>query len=281
MPKKKEKGKEVAEVGGDTSSRVAPTKKKKVKKEADVNGWLDKNVDELVSALGLEYLGLSRDEYLEILRRPVELLYGSPTTKPDVETIVKRFRRFSENVYPLIAVALLNLKEDLKSEHLDFIVNNIGKAVLEYAPKLYKEAVRLGREDVLPTLRRLWRIAWIEQHSKTLPVTCPKCLFNSLTKDMYCLVCGSVVTEKQLKEFLDFRELLKNYVNSVSCEELKELTRYDYVLLNNNGIKHPKEVREEGIDIEVLLSNDEKTLIRQKYRELCEDELRVEGTSRY
>lgn len=280
MPKKKEKGKEVAEVRGDTSSRAAPTKKK-VKKEADVNGWLDKNVDELVSALGLEYLGLSRDEYLEILRRPVELLYGSPTTKPDVETIVKRFRRFSENVYPLIAVALLNLKEDLKSEHLDFIVNNIGKAVLEYAPKLYKEAVRLGREDVLPTLRRLWRIAWIEQHSKTLPVTCPKCLFNSLTKDMYCLVCGSVVTEKQLKEFLDFRELLKNYVNSVSCEELKELTRYDYVLLNNNGIKHPKELREEGVDIEVLLSNDEKTLIRQKYRELCGDELRVEGTSRY
>jgi hypothetical protein len=280
MPKKKEKGKEVAEVRGDTSSRAAPTKKK-VKKEADVNGWLDKNVDELVSALGLEYLGLSRDEYLEILRRPVELLYGSPTTKPDVETIVKRFRRFSENVYPLIAVALLNLKEDLKSEHLDFIVNNIGKAVLEYAPKLYKEAVRLGREDVLPTLRRLWRIAWIEQHSKTLPVTCPKCLFNSLTKDMYCLVCGSVVTEKQLKEFLDFRELLKNYVNSVSCEELKELTRYDYVLLNNNGIKHPKELREEGVDIEVLLSNDEKTLIKQKYRELCGDELRVENTSRY
>jgi hypothetical protein len=280
MPKKKEKGKEVAEVRGDTSSRVAPTKKK-VKKEADVNGWLDKNVDELVSALGLEYLGLSRDEYLEILRRPVELLYGSPTTKPDVETIVKRFRRFSENVYPLIAVALLNLKEDLKSEHLDFIVNNIGKAVLEYAPKLYKEAVRLGREDVLPTLRRLWRIAWIEQHSKTLPVTCPKCLFNSLTKDMYCLVCGSVVTEKQLKEFLDFRELLKNYVNSVSCEELRELTRYDYVLLNNNGIKHPKELREEGVDIEVLLSNDEKTLIKQKYRELCGDELRVESTSRY
>jgi hypothetical protein len=280
MPKKKEKGKEVAEVRGDTSSRAAPTKKK-VKKEADVNGWLDKNVDELVSALGLEYLGLSRDEYLEILRRPVELLYGSPSTKPDVETIVKRFRRFSENVYPLIAVALLNLKEDLKSEHLDFIVNNIGKAVLEYAPKLYKEAVRLGREDVLPTLRRLWRIAWIEQHSKTLPVTCPKCLFNSLTKDMYCLVCGSVVTEKQLKEFLDFRELLKNYVNSVSCEELRELTRYDYVLLNNNGIKHPKELREEGVDIEVLLSNDEKTLIKQKYRELCGDELRVEGTSRY
>jgi hypothetical protein len=98
---------------------------------------------------------------------------------------------------------------------------------------------------------------------------------------MYCLVCGSVVTEKQLKEFLDFRELLKNYVNSVSCEELKELTRYDYVLLNNNGIKHPKELREEGVDIEVLLSNDEKTLIRQKYRELCGDELRVEGTSRY
>jgi hypothetical protein len=280
MPKKKEKGKEVAEVRGDTSSRAAPTKKK-VKKEADVNGWLDKNVDELVSALGLEYLGLSRDEYLEILRRPVELLYGSPSTKPDVETIVKRFRRFSESVYPLIAVALLNLKEDLKSEHLDFIVNNIGKAVLEYAPKLYKEAVRLGREDVLPTLRRLWRIAWIEQHSKTLPVTCPKCLFNSLTKDMYCLVCGSVVSEKQLKEFLDFRELLKNYVNSVSCEELRELTRYDYVLLNNNGIKHPKELREEGVDIEVLLSNDEKTLIKQKYRELCGDELRIENTSRY
>jgi len=251
----------------------------KTKKEVDIDAWLDRNVDELVSSLGLDILGLSREEYLEVLKHPVELLYGSPTSKPDVQTMVKRFRRFADNVYPLIALALLNIREELGPEHVDFVTSNVGRAILSVAPRLYKEVVRLGREDTLPLLRRLWRVAWIEQRSKTLPTTCPKCLFNSLVKDMSCLVCGAVISEKSLKEFLGFSDMLKNYVQSLPCSELNQLLRYDYVVINGNGIKHPGDVREEGIDIEVLLDENDKTLIKDIYRKLCEEGVSLENTS--
>ncbi len=251
----------------------------KTRKEVDVDLWLDKNIDDLVSSLGLEFLGLSKEEYLEILKRPVELLYGSPTSRPDVQTIVKRFRRYADDVYPLIALALLNIREELSVEHVDFVVSNVGRAILSVAPKIYREVIRLGREDVLPLLRRLWRAAWAEQRSKILPVTCPKCLFNSLVKDMQCLVCGSVISDKSLKEFLDFNNILNNYIRSLSCSDLNHLIRYDYIVVNGNGLKHPKEVREEGVDIEVLLDKNDKTLIKETYRELCEEGVSRDNTS--
>lgn len=251
----------------------------RTRKEVDIDSWLDKNIDSLVSSLGLEFLGLSREEYLEILKHPVELLYGSTTSRPDVQTIVKRFRRYADNVYPLIALGLLNIREELSADHIEFVVNYIGKAILGVAPKLYREVIRLGKEEVLPLLRRLWRIAWIEQRSKILPVTCPKCLFNSLVKDMQCLVCGSVISEKSLKEFLDFSNTLNNYIRSLPCSDLSQLIRYDYIVINGNGLKHPKEVREEGIDIEILLDEKDKTLIRKAYRELCEEGVSLDNTS--
>ncbi len=267
-------GKEVIkETAGARSRGVS-----KAKKEVDIDSWLEKNVDELVNSLGLDYLGLSREEYLELLRHPVELLYGSPTSRPDVQTIAKRFRRYSDNIYPLMALALLNIREELSPEHVDFVVSNVDRAILSVAPRLYREVIRLGREDVLPLLRMLWRIAWMEQRSRTLPITCPKCLFNSLTKDMHCLVCGNVVSEKSLKEFLGFKDLLKNYLRSLQCDELRELTRYDYLVVNGNGIKHPKDLRDEGIDVEVMLDSSERTLIRDIYRELCEEGVGLEST---
>ncbi|MEM4518845.1 MAG: hypothetical protein QXD94_00170 [Sulfolobales archaeon] len=267
-------GREVSKKSADEKGRSVT----KVKKDVDIDSWLEKNVEELVNSLGLDFLSLSKEEYLEILKHPVELLYGSPSSRPDVQTIAKRFRRFSDNVNPFIALALLNIRERLNPEHIDFVVGNIGKAILGVAPRIYKEVVRLGREDTLPLLRRLWRTSWIEQRSKTLPAMCPVCLFNALTKDMHCIVCGSVITEKQLKEFLGFSEMLKNYVRSLTCDELSQLMKYDYVIINGNGIKHPIDLREEVVDIEVLLDSNDKTLIRDSYRELCEDGVSLENT---
>lgn len=284
MPKKKLEKVE-KDKGGSSSSRevakkdvnVGERSAVKVRKEVDIDSWLEKNVEELVNSLGLDFLNLSREEYIEVLKAPVELLYGSSTSRPDAQTMAKRFRRFAENVNPLIALALLNLRDRLRPEHIDFVVGNIGKAVLGVAPRIYREVKQLGREDTLPLLRRFWRVSWLEQRSKTLPAECPICLFNSLTKDMYCLVCGSVISDKQLKESLGFDEMLMNYVRSLTCDELKQLTKYDYILINGNGIKHPKDFRDGMIDIEVLLGSDDKTLIRNAYRESCGDEASLEG----
>lgn len=252
-------------VSSESTSISTSRKKSKSRKEVDIDSWLDKNLDELVSNLGLDSLGLSREEYVELLRQPMELLYGSSSSRPDVETIVKRFRRYSENVFPLIAQSLLFIKDNLSPEQLDFVVNNIGKLIISAAPRIYREAIRLGRDEVLQPLRGLWRLAWLELRSKNLPMECPVCHFNSLIRDMTCIVCGSVIDEKTLKKFINFDSLLIDFLQNQSCSELEHLLRYDYVLINNSGIKHPEGVRDDVTDIEIILDRSEKELIRKVY----------------
>jgi len=241
----------------------------KARKEVDIDKWLESHVDELTSLLGLDLLKLKKEEYIEILRKPVELLYGSPSSRPDALTIAKRIKRYSEDVYPAIALTLLNLRDELTLEQVDFIVNNIGKAVLNVASRLYKEVIKFGRDDLLSLLRRVWRVSWLENRSKTLPLECPVCRFNALMPDLTCLVCGSTVSERQVKEFINFKESLKSFVSSLSCEDIKNLLKYDYVLINGISIKHPTLPRDVNIDVELYLDKDEKTLIKTIYESLC------------
>jgi len=241
----------------------------KARKEVDIDKWLDSHVDELISLLGLDLLKLKKEEYIEILRKPVELLYGSPSSRPDALTIAKRIKRYSEDVYPAIALTLLSLRDELTLEQVDFIVNNIGKAVLNVASRLYKEVIKFGRDDLLSLLRRVWRVSWLENRSRILPLECPVCRFNALMPDLTCLVCGSTVSERQVKEFINFKESLKSFVSSLSCEDIKNLLKYDYVLINGISIKHPSLPRDVNIDVELYLDKDEKTLIKTIYESLC------------
>lgn len=274
--KRSKEGKESIEpeqqprISDGATSTSTSKKKSKSRKEVDIDSWLDKNLDELVLNLGLDSLGLSREEYIELLRQPLELLYGSPSSRPDVETIVKRFRRYGENVFPLIAQSLLLIKDSLSPEQLDFVVNNIGKLIINAAPRIYKEAIKLGKDEILQPLRGLWRSSWLELRSKNLPMECPVCHFNSLIRDMVCIVCGSIIDERMLKKFINFNSLLIDFLRSQSCSELARLLRYDYVLVNNNGIKHPESVKDEVTDIEIVLDKSEKELIREVYSEMCE-----------
>lgn len=273
MPKKRSKKEGESEKREEASvkaeNKPVTHVKKPSRKKVDVDEWLEKNLDELVLALGLDSLGLSKEEYMEMLKQPVEMLFGSSSSKPDVETIVKRFRRYGENVYPLIAQSILTLRDSLNTEQLEFISNNIGRFILRAAPKIYREAIRLGKHDLLPQLRSLWRIAWLELKTRVLPVECPICRFNSLVKDLTCLVCGSIVNEKVLKKFINFTSLLREFLSLRSCSEIEKLLRYDYVLLNNNGVKHPEDLRDENVDIEILLDREDKELIRGIYNNIC------------
>jgi len=223
----------------------------------------------LIERLGLDYLKLSHDEYRIILTKIVDLLRGEASTI-NMDTILRRFRRNLEAMYKIIASMLLEIKDQLMDEQLEFVINNIGDAVLAYASKLYSEAVKRGRLDLVDRLRSEWDRAWITKRQTSLPVRCPQCGFSALMPDLTCLVCGNTIDERILKERLNFRELLHEFAKSYPREVVETAIRYGYVYLTSYGIKPPIEQRE-PLDIEIVLSRDEKeylmSLLREKYGE--------------
>lgn len=247
------------------------TKRKSKRREVNLERWIDKYIEKIVELSGLDTLGLTKEEYIELLSDIIEMLYGSRTSYTKAEVLVKRMNRYRDRVYPLIAARLLGVKDRLTEPQLEFVVYNIEDAVLAAAPRLYAEVRRYGRDDLADILRYKWMKHWMKKRTQILPVKCPYCGFNAVMPDMTCLVCGAVVSEKRLKESINFRELLEYFLDSLECDELKALLRYDYVLVNSLGIKHPKG-RRTRVDIEVYLTRSEKELIRRKLGEKCGDE---------
>ncbi len=247
---------------GEGSSESSIVKKTRAKKRyVDTEGWVSKHLSELISILGLDFLELKEDEYTLLLTRIVDILRGESSAL-DIDTIARRFRRNIEYVYSIIATILLELREKLSIQQLEFVVNYINDAVLGYAPRLYKEAIELSRNDLIERLKETWRKWWLVKRHPILPVTCPICGFSSLMPDMTCIVCGSMVSEKQLKEYINFSDLLKEFVKSSDVENIKKAISYGYVYVNSLGIKAPSEQRD-VLDIEILLSNEEKEFLKR------------------
>ncbi|MEM1703338.1 MAG: hypothetical protein QXQ31_04715 [Zestosphaera sp.] len=247
----------------------AITKEKKVsRKEVDIDKWIEENIREFVELSGLSILGLSAAQYVEILHDILTQLYGSPTTRTDVETVVKRYNRHKEIINELIANKLVQMFENLLPNLLDFIVASVKDSVLLVAPKIYGQVVREKRTDLIEILKIKWFNAWVSKRHRIPPITCPKCGFNSLMPDLSCLVCGSTVSESLLKKHTDFERNLERFVSELSCNELRDLLNYDLVLLNSEGIKKPTEPRS-PVDIEVYLTPKEKKVIRETYISRC------------
>lgn len=248
-----------------------PSKKFLSKREIDLESWIERNIDEVVSRSGIDYLGLSRETWVEVLKDILIDIYGSVSSYKSAEDIAKRLVRNSERVFPVIAARLAQVSECLTADQLEFIVANIGDAVLELAPKIYNWAGKLGRSDLLGLLKHKFGVAWSKTRTPILPVACPKCGFNSLMPDLVCLVCGASVSEKEVKIFLDFTNKLREVLSSVDCSELRDLLKYDYVLVNDLELKSPSSSRL-PVDIEIYLSKAEKDMIREKYHSRCLNE---------
>lgn len=230
------------------------------KKVIDAETWVDKNLDELIDIMNIGRFELTREEMRIIALRLVDILRGE-SASIDKDVIKRRFQRYIQQMYQLIAQFLLELREELTQIQLEFVINNIGEAVLGYAPRLYREALRCNRGDLIEILRVSWRNYWILKKYQILPVECPVCKFNSLMPDLGCIVCGSSVSEEELKKYLDFEKLLKDFVKQYSEEDVKKVVIYGYIYLNSLGLKPPTHERDK-LDIEVLLNNKEKELIR-------------------
>lgn len=247
----------------------AVTKEKKVsRREVDIDKWIEENIREFVELTGLSVLGLNDSQYVELLHDILTQLYGSPTTRTDVETVAKRYNRHKEVINELIANKLVQMFETLPPNLLDFIAVSVKDSVLSITPKIYGQIVRENRTDLVEILKIKWFDGWVSKRHRTPPITCPKCGFNSLMPDLSCLVCGSTVSESQLKRHVGFEKSFERFVGELSCDELRDMLNYDLVLLSSEGIKKPT-VPRSPVDIEVYLTPREKKMIREAYTNRC------------
>lgn len=266
--KSAEKTKQEKEKLLEEATQAVTKEKKTSRKEVDFDKWIEENIREFVELSGLSVLGLSKAQYVELLYEILIQLYGSPTTRTDVETVVKRYNRHKEVINELIANKLVHMFETLPPNLLDFIVANVKDSVLSVAPKIYGQIVRENRTDLVEILKIKWFNGWISKKYRVPPIACPKCGFNSLMPDLSCLVCGSTVSESQLKKHVDFEKSLERFVNELPCNELRDLLNYDLVLLSSEGIKKTTALRS-PVDIEVYLTSKEKKIIREAYTSRC------------
>lgn len=255
-----------AETGG--GGERGATKRRTSKRGVNLDSWVERNIDEVVLRSGLDYLGLSRDMWLEVLRDILEELYGSTTSYKSAEDVAKRLIRNSDRVYPVIASRLAYVLEKPTADQLEFIVSNVGDAVLDLAPRLYRWTLEAGREDLLGTLRYKWASTWSRLRTPVLPVRCPRCGFNSVMPDLSCTVCGALLSEREVKVSVDLVRRLEELARSMTCSELGNLLRYDYVLVNDLEVKPPSASRL-VVDVEVYLGREEKNLLKKVYEERC------------
>ena len=250
--------------------RATSTKARGKRREVNLESWIERNIDKVVALSGLDILDLGREQYKELLRDVIAQLYGSPTSYVKADVIVKRMRRYSSRVYPIIAFKLASIVDKLTPDQLEFVVYNVGDEVLALAPKLYEQAVKYERRDLVRVLRVKWANSWLRRKTQILLAECPRCGFNALTPDLVCLICGSTVSEKEFKSYLDLTSRLKEMVAKLSCEELKNLYRFGYILVNGLGIKYPHEGKD-VVDIELHLGREELGLIKAEVKRRCEE----------
>jgi ribosomal protein L37E len=215
-------------------------------------------LEEVVSRLGLDILGLNRDQYREMLKPIIEGLLSTYTSRPSSDSIIARLRATAQNVYVMASAYLLEKFDRLTPEQLEFVVANGGPVAGKYAPKLYKLAIELGRTDLIPQIRYLWEV-----HGSPTPIECPRCGFRAVTPDLTCIICGYEAKEREVKEAIDFREKLRMFVEEASPSEIREVLERGYVLVGET-VKPPSAPRE-PFDLELRLERDELEFLRKAF----------------
>lgn len=253
----------------DTQTKAKKAKGKK-KREVNIEAWIDKYIMDFVSLTGLDILGLNEKQYKELLSDIIIELYGSLTSYSNVKVVAKRYLRARDKINEVIAARLAFMVDKLSPEQLEFIVFNIGvNTALSVIPRIYGFLKKLGRDDLLDVLRVKWRNSWLKKKYAVLPPQCPYCGFNSLMPDLTCLVCGALVSEKDIVNSKDFKTKFAELVKALDCEELKNMLKHDVVLYNDSEVKLPTRGRL-PVDIEVYVPQNLKSIIRSEIKEKCE-----------
>lgn len=238
------------------------------KKQIDIEEWVSERIDDLSSRLGLDLLGLSREELVTILSKIVEIVLGE--SRPDIETVVRRIKRNEDKIRPLIALGIMELRENLNEDQFDYVLSALGPWILSYAGKLYREAKRLGKTDHLQTARLEWNKQWMIQRDKILPPECPICGFNALMNDYTCLVCGLTSSLKAVIEHYRVEDYIESLARREMREDLKRILDSGYIIISSTGIKIPGKDPIERYDVELHLTSNLREKIKKMLQEIMD-----------
>jgi hypothetical protein len=261
LPRKK-KGEEQEEK--DTTSQTKSKKKKSSSvKYVDPNELLDEYLDEVVNALGLAYLKLSREEYKELIKEPFAGAVGEVKTKPKSKTIINRLSANKDSLMEFLAMKLVKIKdlEKMTDEQLEFVVYNTKNAIKDLGPRLYEICSKKGRSDLIDILRANWTIYGINS-----PVKCPKCMFNAIMPDLSCYICKYTISMKQLKEQLNVLQLLFDYFKA-DPQGYKEIMTAGYFYYSWDGVLPPSKQPKDLLRFEIVLNKEEKEKLKSFYIE--------------
>ncbi len=221
----------MAKEENSTGKRKRRSRRKHVK--IDTKSIAETLTDEIIEALGIGYLDLNDKEKREIALAVVEELTSSINYKPSKATLLSRISRLRIRLAPLISEKLLELRKKLSEDVLDYIINYGGPVVVANVRRLYNEAKRRGREDLIGVLRSAW-----ETYGRPLPVKCPNCGFSAIQPNLICFVCGRKITPEELKEAIDFESLLEMFVDIATLDDARRLEENQAIIYDpEEGLK--------------------------------------------
>jgi len=210
--------------------------------------------------LGLDYYGLTPDDVRDIVADIVQGIAANRATKPSIESLVKNILRNKDAFLKAVAAMLLERDKPLTLEQLELIVSHAPQLAGRAAPRLYREAVRLGADHVVEALRGLWRL-----YGRPTPIRCPRCGFHSVTPDLTCMVCGASLGEEEVKEAIGFREMLALFARSAHPHLIREALRAGYVVVDSE-VKPPSLRRPGEFAVELYLTREERRLLEEELK---------------
>jgi len=222
----------------------------------DVEAVAGEVIREVVDRLGIDYLGLTERELRDVIEPIIAEIAEARSTKPSVESLVKRIVAGKEMLFKALAARLLE-REDLTLEQIEFIVAYAPQLAGRAAPRLYRAAAKLGADHIIDALRTLW-----ELHGAPTPIECPYCGFRAVTPAMECMVCGRVVEERDLKEKIGFRDLLVRFAEEADPALVEEVLRAGFAIYDGE-IKPPSMRARAPMGVELFLSRGEREAVRE------------------
>ena len=227
----------------------------------DVEELFDEYLDELVDGLGLSNINLPREFYYNVLKEPFIGAVGDVKSKPKPRTIINRLISIKADLFHVISVRLARELDHLSPEQLDFAVQYIRRGIVEAAPKLYQEAIRMGARETLELLKETWKVYGIKA-----PVNCPRCGFASVMPDGVCMVCGKDVSDGEIKRQLEIIEQLRE-LKEEDPVAYNEIMSTNYLYFVEGRLVPPSKVRqEEGkLRYEIVLTKKDKMELEKDF----------------
>ncbi len=254
MPKKK------SNVNKKDNKNENSEKKKKTQKQAKLSDnefkeFTNNISNEIVNKFGLDLIKLKPDDIKDLVEEIINSIVESRVTKPSEESLLKKFVNLRDQFMKAIAGRLLEKDEVNSRERLEFIIAYAPEIAGKASPKLYRIAKQFNANDLIDTLRQLWN-----QYGFPSPIKCPVCGFNSVMPDMNCIVCGSLLDEKDIKNEINLKEQLSMLKRVYNDKLIREILDSGYIVFDGE-IKPPSLKEKDKISVSLHLNKDEKEIL--------------------